>query len=263
MQNRIDKEQAKRHFENFLTCEDPVIEGTKHLAEILNLYNPDELDHTFEWVFEKLVQVKMPHLLSRLLQIYNILVERQYTEDSPHVCNDLEDYLFTLPHATFKVFAATTQNRNYIVIIDDTHYRKDDMEFHVRRYWDEFNWEETENEEEELKERGGVIQGALEKAKWYCQHVSDYYEGCRWVDRPSLQWFKDRNFDLEFKDELHGTPLGCYGDCRDAGFVISGGTGLFSYGSDNTIYHYSDIQNFFWLMGVSLETLLEEEEQNG
>lgn len=72
---------------------------------------------------------------------------------------------------------------------------------------------------------------------------SDYRKGARWVNRPNLKWYKDREFSLDFKQELHQTPLGStYGDRRDKGYLLS-----FTYWGLRSMEYKSE--------GVSLSTV--------
>ena len=51
---------------------------------------------------------------------------------------------------------------------------------------------------------------------------TDYKGENRYISRPSFKWYKDRGFDLNFKEEWHMTELGgSYADCRDAGFLMT------------------------------------------
>lgn len=51
---------------------------------------------------------------------------------------------------------------------------------------------------------------------------TDYKKGNQYVNRPNLKWYKDRQFNVGYVEKLHATPLGgCYGDCRDNGYILS------------------------------------------
>lgn len=51
---------------------------------------------------------------------------------------------------------------------------------------------------------------------------SDYRKGNDYVNKPSLKWYKDRQFSLEYQEELHWGPLGgSYADCRDSGYILT------------------------------------------
>lgn len=51
---------------------------------------------------------------------------------------------------------------------------------------------------------------------------TDYVKGNKYVHRPNFKWYEDRQFNLEYKESLHMTPLGgSYEDCRDQGFIFS------------------------------------------
>lgn len=50
----------------------------------------------------------------------------------------------------------------------------------------------------------------------------DYKKGSKYVSKPNLKWYKDRQFNIDYVENLHLTPLGgCYGDCRDDGYILS------------------------------------------
>lgn len=51
---------------------------------------------------------------------------------------------------------------------------------------------------------------------------TDYKENAKYVTKPSLKWYKDRGYNLDYDEKLHNTPLGgSYGDCRDNGYIVS------------------------------------------
>lgn len=51
---------------------------------------------------------------------------------------------------------------------------------------------------------------------------SDYRKGNQYVSCPNFKFYKDRNFNMEFNERLHHTPLGgVYGDARDDGYIVT------------------------------------------
>ena len=83
--------------------------------------------------------------------------------------------------------------------------------FHIRRYYDVYDPDEQDkwDGEEATKYKKGGIVTAISNSDWLCERWSDCIPGNRYPCRPSLTYFKDRNFSFE------------YSDCRDIGYVLS------------------------------------------
>lgn len=72
-----------------------------------------------------------------------------------------------------------------------------------------------------IKEVGEIYEKLHIRNVWN-DDVTDYVDGNTYISKPNLQWYKDREFKLDYDDKLHMTALGnSYGDCRDAGFLMT------------------------------------------
>jgi hypothetical protein len=93
---------------------------------------------------------------------------------------------------------------------------------------------------------------------------SDYPKE-QYVERPSFQFYKDRDFIFRFEDKYHHTNLGgVYGDSRDKGFVFT-----YKYWSfmkpeaeDGNFYTYHRLSHLDWILMVAYENLKEEKVKN-
>lgn len=69
-------------------------------------------------------------------------------------------------------------------------------------------------------EEAGASHGILHVRAIYKN--GDYHRGNTLVERPSLRWFKDRKWNLDYQEKLKNTALGfCFGDGRDPGYVVT------------------------------------------
>ncbi len=199
----------------------PTMERAKIIAKYLNFMH-DDGDHNLvlEWALEMHCAHQIKRYLPWYLKAYNILWNQDRYE-----YNDLDNHAEVMDAPGKKVLTITTQNRNYIFIykreVIATKFEK--IIFHIRRYWDDFNFEDTFSMEDDTKIREGGIKEAIKKADWFQENYSDNYDDTdSWMmGRPNLQWYKDKGFDLEFKQEQHMTKYCSYADLRDHGYIAT------------------------------------------
>jgi hypothetical protein len=194
-----------------------------------------------EWLIEHYVGRKVAANIDDVKTIVEALKAESYTEDNPYVFNDLDNRLFHIPHENKFIFCAESQNTRYIYILASLY---GDRVLHIRRYYDEYDFDGEKDEwthriESEYAENG--IREAIAQASLLAKEWSDCVVGCNYPDRPSLQYFKDCNFKPR------------YGDCRDIGYVLSY-TNTLEPRADGAIFRYMDVKMaFFELRGAILE----------
>jgi hypothetical protein len=199
----------------------PTMERAKIIAKYLNFMH-DEGDHNLvlEWALEMHCAHQIKKYLPWFLEAWNILKNQDRYE-----YNDLDNHAEVIDTADKKVLTITTQNRNYIFIYTHEVIAKqyEKIILHIRRYWDDFNFEDTYSMEDDTKIREGGIKEAIKKADWFQENYSDNYDDAdSWMmGRPNLQWYKDKKFDLGFKPEHHFTKYCSYADIRDDGYIAT------------------------------------------
>lgn len=78
----------------------------------------------------------------------------------------------------------------------------------------------------------------------------------RYPKRLCLQFFKDREFVMDYQESLHMTNKGgVYGDIRDTGYVLSFGGEGFSNRVEKALHFYNDLEHVTWLLGCMVEEL--------
>lgn len=225
--DKVDYRKIDGIVKRLKSVKDTVIDGREHLAELIELFDinedPKELEQlSLEWTVGEYIMRKVEANIPDVLSIYEKLKKKCRTQENPYVYNDMDNSLFYIPHKKRKVFAMTSQNFNFLVIYDG--YEKEnykDIRLHIRRYWDKFKIRNKvdREESEDYKKKG--MKHAIVNADWITERYSDNVANNQYVERPDLQWFKHKNFDLEYKDKLHMTKYNSYGDCRDPGYVLT------------------------------------------
>lgn len=193
-----------------------------------------------EWAVEHFVGRKVQANLEDIKAVYEALKAGGYTEKDYYEFNDMDNRLFYIPHRSKMIFCAESQNNRFIYILE-TKYGG--VEFHIRRYYDEYHFDGAKDkwqrrDEKVYHEKG--IHEAIANASWLSEHWSDCVEGNQYPDRPSLQYFKDRNFDPR------------YGDCRDIGYVLSYGE-FTEPKADRAIFYYPEVKMAFFDLRCAVE----------
>lgn len=220
------------------------IDAPGMLAAALDYFTLDDSENNpvqlyLEWAVEELAGRKLIAGLDDIQAIYDTLVERDYTEARSHEWNDCENKLFYIPHDTKQIWCATSQNTCYI-------YIRDGGKFHIRRYWDTVV---PADDKWDIQDRAKYTQKgfeyAVQMAGWLTDRWSDNLLDNRSVDRPDLQWWAAQDYTHQ------------YGDCRDAGYVLSMDISPDAYRHrvDRAIYFIQDIKLAFFEIGCALGTL--------
>lgn len=162
-----------------------------------------------EWVAEHFWAMKIEAALSDIERLHAQIVDGKHTKRRPFVFNDLDNRVWYELSEKKKVLVFDSQGRFKIMIWD-----KDSVStrLHFRKAW-----------------------------------RRSHYAFGKYLDRPSLKWYRDRDFKPE------------YGDCRDNGY-------LFTYSSicgmpgkvDHAHNHGSDIGYFLFEVQSTLTALKEE-----
>ena len=175
--------------------------------------NPDQL--RVNWALDRFVGRKAHNAIDPAEFIYNRLFElgfwKTVAEDNSYVWNDLDDAAWVIPHDTNKVFAVTSQNRNYLFILEQCKYGTGRRVLHIRRFWDELDLEDLDYDLEVMEEGKNPIDYVrlgLKHAERYSDHIhgKNPYDH---LDRPDLAYFEQRSFDPKYKDG------------RDNGYVLT------------------------------------------
>jgi len=189
------------------------------------------------------------HIL-RLETIYKHLVDNKLTEDNSWEYG-IDAYAFYIPDKERRIFHIGRRSRNYLVFLKDS-YRvdlknggiKEGIELHIRRIYDSYDRHCDEGFNSEIT-KGGAPK-ALTKTDVLLD-LSDNVEGWDYVRRPDLDWYKKRNFELEYED------------LRDAGYVLTLGGIRYSDRLDRCLGNYYDIKDVFYWINLAHDNRDEDE----
>ncbi len=128
---------------------------------------------SIEWAIDRLLYLRFIDYVPKLLSIYDKLVERNILSKSAVTWNDVDSKTFYIPtlekgplgKKELKIFVSTTQNIDYLFIIDVGQFGTD---IHVRRFWDKSKKSTMTND-------------------WYDQHRT-------------LKWFESHHWRLKYED---------------------------------------------------------------
>lgn len=129
-------------------------------------------DLLMRWILEKYTGILVMKALPDIHDVYRKLQYLRYTQNDPLVFNDLDNKAWWIPAEDKKVFVMQSQSRFKLVIIDSDSIMDS---VHVRRLW--YRWDADRNS--------------------------------GWHKFKTLKWFKDHNWEPEYRD------------CRDEGYVLS------------------------------------------
>lgn len=197
-----------------------------------------------EWTVEHYVGRKAEANLGDIRAVVTWLQEGGFTESNPYRYNDGDYKLFQIPHEDLLIFCAEGQTPRYIYILEDRRVLGS-RGLHIRQYYDEYDFDGEKDKwtlKLEAKYTEGGIREAIKQAFWLNEGVSDCIEGHGYPQRPSLQYFKDRNFDPR------------YGDSRDIGYVLSYDN-LVRQRADSAIHFFPEVKNAFFMMRCAVEEM--------
>jgi len=194
------------------------------------------------WILEDYVgQQAKEVLIPQLEKIHGICIKHNFIEDNKQYQNDGDDTVFYVENNDWKVVCITTQNRKYLFFW--TEYN-----LHVYRYWDEFilkgSWEATETKG--LRSQSKWFNYILQKCDWLLDEYSDVVPDNKYIHRPTLKWFKDKNFNLDGQYFL-----------RDDSEIMTchflGRTQC-----ENALWHVRELPMTFFYVGSTLDMLEED-----
>jgi len=226
----------RKHF----PIEDSNLNAPQVLAACVELFDLEDSKDAgqlyLEWLVEHYVGRKVAANMDDIKMVVEALKAAGFTEDSPYHHNDGDNKLFYIPHEEKLIFCTESQNTRYIFILFAN--RLD-----VRRYYDEYvfdcekdDWKRKE--EKVYTEKG--IREAISQASWLTDCWSDCVPGSKYPQRPSLRYFKHRDFDPR------------YNDCRDIGYVLSY-ENLMSPRADGAIFYYPDVKTAFFYLRCAVK----------
>lgn len=240
LQRRLRHEAASKRARNALREYFPAgasnLDAPPVLAECLELFDlgdrKDAGQLYLEWAVEAYIGRKVEANLDDIRFVYEILKGKGFYIYDYYEYNDMDNRLFYVPHESKKIFCTEGQTTRYVYILEE---RYGEPYLHIRRYYDEYPFDSEKDEwvrRDEAKFHSDGILAAIEASDWLAKNWSDCLPGNKYPNRPSLQYFKDKNFDLG------------YHDCRDIGYVLSydGFTGR----ADRAIGYYYDIRMAFF-----------------
>lgn len=269
MVTKTKKIELEKLSKKLKRAKNSVSDNAEHLAEVIALFDHGEdlkevRQLSLEWTVDKYVQNKVEANLPDIMFIHEKLKEHSHTEKNPYIYNDLDNKLFYFPHDSKKVFAMTSQNFNFLVIYEESGTALKKRKLHIRRYWDRFDKNDKFRQEEDKECRKKGMNYAITRADWINENYSDNVPGNMYVDRPDLQWFKYKKFDLDFSEKLHWTKYNSYGDCRDHSYVLTYEETSFSKKSlkkvEATIDFFSLIRHAFFDIRCAYEEMKDLEQ---
>lgn len=151
------------------------------------------------------------------LAIYNVLVEKNYTEKKRFEYNDLDNTAFYIPCPNKKVWVETTQSRDFLYIMDDHGAPNFNfIDLHVRRIYRDLKKNSYLMSELKGASANELFRKMLQNVDSLSEYHDDHYQ---YSHRPSLKVYQETNFQIPF----HGSGRGriFYGDFRDPGYILS------------------------------------------
>lgn len=254
---QIREERTRLLAERFIAETRAVSEDTPIDLEILmgEFLNIGDLPHSKEistpdvqqvytvWAIDYNVSQKIKNLLPIALNVYERLVAKGSDYESKIVYNDLDNKAFYIPspppekdedgdeEEPLKIWSICTQNTNYLYILQETVVGYD---FHIRQYWDRYVPDEDDSyqKKEDERYRNGGIEYAILKASFLAEYYADDILDNKYPKRPSLDFFKDANFKMNYQDS------------RDKGYILSYKENLFkTRGTDYSMPYYGSIDS--------------------
>ena len=253
----------KEELKDFSEREFPTLDKAKDIAkQLTEIERGDPCDFlVLEWAMERHMADMIEEMIPVFLETYSLLKEGEYVNGNEFDSNDADDWSCIYLNDKWKVLTIRTQNINYIFTYQEKEMYDDKkrIEFHCRRFYDDWNfksdWKWDKEEQEKYKEIG--VKHALQNLRTLNQY-SDNFDDSKFVSFPNLQWYKDKEFDLHYKEKHYMTKYQSYADCRDKAYI-------FSYENswlkgidakvDKALHFFSEIKYALFFLG-SVHTVL-------
>lgn len=198
----------------------------------------------FEWLGEHYVGRKVRANLEDIETLGDALEAKGFTEDTPFETGC--DYqAFRIPHEDKLVFCIKSQSLRYVYILEKCPESGRVLGFSIRRYYDEYDFD-GEKDKWQQRQEAAYVKGGIRKALAESSHLSERYSDCvkgaEYPQRPSLQYFKDRDFEPDRA-------------CFDIGHVLDFFGILRQPRAKDALYHYGDVQMAFSLLRYMVREL--------
>jgi hypothetical protein len=193
----------------------------------------------FEWLAEHYVGRKVQANLEDIETLGDILKDKGFTEDDPFEFGT-DHKVFRIPHEDKLVFCIKSQSLRYIYIFEESPTSLSGMNasLSIRRYYDEYDFDGEKDKwtlKDEAKYTRGGIRKAIAESSHLAERYSDCVDGAEYPQRPSLQYFKDRDFE---PDRAR----------HDIGYVLDSHGILRQPRANNALYYYRDVWMAFSLL---------------
>lgn len=176
---------------------------------LYSFYNGYNLENILDEYWSIILKEEM---IPAINKIYDLLVRSKYTQDKYHSYNDADNKAFYLKaKAKRKVFAIESYNRNFLFISEENKYG--DI-FHIRKFYKKWEHDEERFPKSEILNDPKSLIKFADSVTHHSDDISTY------SSRPSLDYFKKINFDLNW-EATKGTTCVSYGDLRDYGYIAS------------------------------------------
>ena len=206
--------------------------------ELFDIEDPKDAGQLyFEWLANHYVGRKVKANLEDIETLGGILEDKGFTEAAPFEFG-CDHKVFRIPHEDKLVFCIESQSLRYLYIFDPRLMPSMNGNLCIRRYYDEYDFDGKKDrwarEEMEAYTEGGIRKAIAESShlgEWF----SDCVEGAEYPQRPSLQYFKDRDFEPDRA-------------CFDIGHVLDFFGILHKPQVKDALYHYGDVHMAFSLL---------------
>lgn len=91
------------------------------------------------------------------------------------------------------------------------------------------------------------------------KYLTDNKNKNKYINKPDLKWWKERNFSTEYSEQFHMTHLsGMYGDTRDKGYVLTYNYSYVKYSPENNWYFYTKFVHVYRNISWAINELKEQ-----
>ncbi len=180
-----------------------------------------------EWALEHFWAAEVERHIPRLLEIHNLLEERNHTQKNPFTYNDMDYNIFYIKNDWIK-------NQKWIKDVEGEgiDYFKNIMVFDQQGYG-----QLVIHKKDYFHEKINAVRIWPRTTKRY-----------GFTDKRSLNYYRNKKWKLE------------YGDCRDKGYILSYEKMFNNSKVDRAFNHFSEVSNWLWFVARTYENLKNPEE---
>jgi hypothetical protein len=180
---------------------------------------PKDIGHQYiEWAIERQIAMSVERLMPDIQACHKYLLENKHFENNKFSYHSGEAFVVKCKNRKRNVLCIELQNYNLLYIMEETF-----KPVHIRQYWKRYKLasdaDKYEKEEAEKFKKG--IEWAIREANNLSEEYADDILNNPYPDRPSLEWFRYKDFELGYQDKWHMTKYQSYGDCHDRGYILS------------------------------------------